>query len=84
MRTEIGADDPDDRTPAVRVEFSPRELQIIGLIAEGRSEEEIARALGLSTYTIRNHGISIRRKTERKRWRETGQRPWDRDNDASS
>jgi DNA-binding CsgD family transcriptional regulator len=56
-------------------------LRIIGLIAGGTPVEEIARQLGLSAQTVRNHGITIRRKgeafsrTDGMRW------PWQRDAD---
>ena len=42
--------------PAVEeIHLSPRQAQIVDLIAEGRSDKEIALALGLSTATVRTY-----------------------------
>ncbi|WP_242619864.1 helix-turn-helix domain-containing protein, partial [Actinomadura fibrosa] len=35
--------------------LSPREAEVMELIAQGRSNGEIARALVVSEYTIKNH-----------------------------
>jgi len=39
----------------VKVRFSPRQAQIIGLIATGASDKEIAGKLGISVPTVRTH-----------------------------
>jgi DNA-binding NarL/FixJ family response regulator len=39
--------------------LTEREREILGLIAEGRDNAEIARALGLSVKTVRNHASNI-------------------------
>jgi DNA-binding CsgD family transcriptional regulator len=38
-----------------RLRISPRQAQILNLIAQGRTDKEIARHLGLSTSTVRSH-----------------------------
>jgi DNA-binding CsgD family transcriptional regulator len=44
------------RPPAIRVErLSPRELQILALIADGYQNAEIAHGLDLSQETIKTH-----------------------------
>jgi DNA-binding NarL/FixJ family response regulator len=40
-------------------ELTARESQVLGLLAEGRSNREIARALGLSEKTVKTHVSSI-------------------------
>jgi DNA-binding NarL/FixJ family response regulator len=43
--------------------LSPREVQILGLIARGLSNREIGRTLSISEHTAANHIRSILRKT---------------------
>ena len=43
--------------------LSPREVQILGLIAQGLSNREIGRTLSISEHTAANHIRSILRKT---------------------
>lgn len=43
--------------------FSPREREIVELIAEGLSHKEIARVLGIAPATVRNHTARIYSKT---------------------
>jgi DNA-binding CsgD family transcriptional regulator len=43
--------------------LSPRELQILALVAKGRRNHEIAKALSISEHTAANHIRSILRKT---------------------
>jgi LuxR family maltose regulon positive regulatory protein len=47
----------------VRPRLSPREEEVLGLIAGGYADKEIATRLGLSIYTVINHARNIRRKT---------------------
>jgi len=47
--------------------LSPREIQIIRMIAEGKSSKEIADALFLSFRTIQNHRAKIMRKLNLKK-----------------
>ena len=42
--------------------LSPREMEILQLIARGMSNKEIARELGISRQTVKNHMTSILRK----------------------
>lgn len=42
-----------------RAALSPRELEVLGHIAEGRSPKEVASRMHLSTHTVRNHVRSI-------------------------
>ena len=46
-------------------ELSPVELQIVGLVAQGRSRRDIADELGLSLKTVDWHVARGRRKLER-------------------
>ena len=36
-------------------QFSPRQAQIVSLVAEGEGDKEIARRLGVSVSTVRTH-----------------------------
>jgi DNA-binding NarL/FixJ family response regulator len=49
---------PDD----LFVPLSPREMEILQLIARGYSNKEIAHELGISRQTVKNHMTSILRK----------------------
>jgi ATP/maltotriose-dependent transcriptional regulator MalT len=44
-----------DRAGAVASSLSPREQEILTLIAEGRSNKEVARALGVTPETVKTH-----------------------------
>jgi two-component system NarL family response regulator len=44
---------------AIRATLTARELEIFALIASGESNQQIARALSLSTHTVSNHMKSI-------------------------
>ena len=46
--------------------LSARELQILELIAVGRSAEQTARMLGISVHTVRNHVRNLRGKLKAK------------------
>ncbi len=49
-----------DQPPAQPVEdLTPRELQVLGLMAEGQSNKTIARKLGISEHTVKFHVNSI-------------------------
>jgi len=47
-----------------RVQLSARELEVLSLLAEGRSNHEIAAALVISLSTVRNHISSILMKLQ--------------------
>lgn len=49
--------------PALSTRMGPRELDVLQLVAEGRTDAEIAAALGVSTSTISRHLAHIREKT---------------------
>jgi len=51
-----------DRTH--RSTLSPRELEILEMLSRGFTNKEIARAFGISRYTVRNHINSISQKLE--------------------
>ena len=44
------------------VRMTPREREVIGLIAEGLSNEEISRSLHIATYTVRSHVRNVMEK----------------------
>lgn len=45
--------------------LTPRELQVLGLLASGLSPTEVARGLDITTYTARDHIKAIRQKLDR-------------------
>jgi len=45
------------------VKFTPREKQVLSLVAEGCTQDEICERLGLSYHTLKTHLDNIRRKT---------------------
>ena len=52
---------PEDALHAL----TPRERQVLGLLASGLSPTEVARGLAITTYTARDHIKAIRQKLER-------------------
>lgn len=56
---QIGNDDAPEETFRA---LSTREMEILKLITKGLSNKEIARALGISRQTVKNHMTSILRK----------------------
>ena len=42
--------------------LSPRELEVLRLVAAGESNSQIARRLGLSTHTVERHVANLYRK----------------------
>src|SRR5262245_37224741 len=46
---------PQSRTTATDVALSPRECSILELIAEGHTNKEIARLLGIAPETVKSH-----------------------------
>jgi len=48
----------------VRSRLTPREREIVQLLAEGKSSKEVAVALGLSVKTAETHRSNIMRKLE--------------------
>ncbi len=58
-QTDVEAFDLDG---SLLVSLSPREMEILQLIARGRSNKEIAHELGISRQTVKNHMTSILRK----------------------
>jgi DNA-binding NarL/FixJ family response regulator len=54
--------DPDPQTKARRAELTRRELEIVQLLSEGKSNKDVARALDISVKTAEGHRASIMRK----------------------
>jgi DNA-binding CsgD family transcriptional regulator len=48
-----------DRTQASDVALTPREFDVLALIAEGASNKAIARRLGISVHTVKFHIASL-------------------------
>jgi len=48
----------------MRTDLSARELEILKLLAKGLTNKEIAKVLGISDNTVRNHVNSIIEKLE--------------------
>jgi len=59
LRKKNGVDTQD---PAPRARLTPREREIVQLLAEGKSSREVADALGLSVKTAETHRANIMRK----------------------
>lgn len=53
---------PTIELPARIHELSPREIEVLGLVADGRSNKWIAEALALSALTVKSHLARISRK----------------------
>ena len=49
--------------PSVRPLIAPRELEVLRLVADGRTDSEIAGQLYISPRTVQNHLTRIRQKT---------------------
>jgi non-specific serine/threonine protein kinase len=45
----------EDRTPALPVALSPREQEVLTLLASGKTDQEIADALSISRHTVSRH-----------------------------
>jgi len=54
----------EDSVTQAAVALSPRERQIVQLLAEGSNNKEVARALGLSVKTVETHRSNVMRKME--------------------
>jgi DNA-binding NarL/FixJ family response regulator len=52
------------RERAKSVELTPRELQVVSLVADGLSNKQIARRLSLSLYTVKNHVHNVVEKLQ--------------------
>ena len=52
------------RKPLASVELSPRERQVLQLVAEGKSTKEVANLLGVSTKTAESHRTRIMAKLD--------------------
>ena len=52
----------DGGIPADAIQFTPRERQVVDLIAEGQSNKEIAESLHIATYTVKSHVHNILEK----------------------
>ena len=50
------------KTNPIKLDFTIREYQIITLILQGKSTQEIADCLNLSVFTIKKHRENIARK----------------------
>jgi DNA-binding NarL/FixJ family response regulator len=57
-----GSSDPNSMSPVPGSPLSPREVEIVQSLAEGKSNKETAAALGVSTRTIESHRNHIMRK----------------------
>jgi DNA-binding NarL/FixJ family response regulator len=54
--------DPGDAADELASALSPREREVLALLAEGASNKEIARALALSIHTVKYHIASLTEK----------------------
>ena len=56
--------EPEEQSPSPFSELTPRETEILGLLAEGQSNKTIARNLGISDGTVKLHVKAILRKLD--------------------
>lgn len=59
MGASLDAVSGEKRAPAVRERLTPRELEIIGLVAAGMRNQEIAEHLVLSVATVKRHIANV-------------------------
>ena len=57
-----GRDEGPAESPSSWVPLSPREREVVQLVAEGKSSKAVAEALGISVKTVDNHRANIMRK----------------------
>jgi DNA-binding NarL/FixJ family response regulator len=57
-----GETEPPDAADEPGSALSPREREVLALLAEGASNKEIARALGLSVHTVKFHIATLNEK----------------------
>lgn len=50
---------PDDPAPPIASELTPRQLDVLSLIVEGKSNQEIAEALNMALATVKVHLAAI-------------------------
>ena len=62
VNPQVGARLAAEPSPADRDELTPRELEVLGLIALGHTNAEVAGQLGLSLRTVETHRSHIQRK----------------------
>jgi len=55
---------PRNRTPGSPGHLTPREVEILGYVAQGYANKEIANTLGITEQTIKNHMSSVLQKME--------------------
>jgi DNA-binding NarL/FixJ family response regulator len=55
---------PDDPPPSIAKGLTPRQLDVLSLIVEGKSNQEIAAALNLALATVKVHLAAIFRVLE--------------------
>jgi DNA-binding CsgD family transcriptional regulator len=68
VRKDVGGEDsgawadPGDGADELSIDLSPRERQVLALLAEGASNKIIARALGITVHTAKFHVASVTEK----------------------
>jgi len=62
VREILGPDGPEAKAPAPSEELTPRQREVLRLLARGASAKEIAAELGVSTKTAEFHKDAIKRK----------------------
>ncbi len=60
LRGELLSEVSGQRTP----ELSPRELEVLRVMATGATNSQIGQSLGISQHTVRNHVQSVMRKLD--------------------
>lgn len=58
----LGGETVERKSGSMQPELTPRELDVLGCIAQGMSNKQVAQTLSVSTTTVRSHVSSLIRK----------------------
>src|SRR6185369_16348139 len=65
LRSVLAPDQPPPASSPQAARFSPREREVLSLVARGLSDKEIAEQLVLSPHTVHRHVANLRSKLGR-------------------
>jgi DNA-binding NarL/FixJ family response regulator len=61
VREEVQGDEPQAPLPATAIGLTPRQSDVLGLLLQGKPNKLIARELGLSVETVKDHVAAVLR-----------------------